>query len=112
MSELVHGTAVDIDGWAVLLTGKSGSGKSDLAMRLIDRGARLVGDDYVALSDSLGLPQVRPTERLAGKLEVRGIGIIETEYRAASPLMLLVELGGDGERIPAPPAHRSKSKCC
>jgi HPr kinase/phosphorylase len=101
MSELVHGTAVDIDGWAVLLTGKSGSGKSDLAMRMIDRGARLVGDDYVNLSDSFGLPQVEPTDRLAGKLEVRGIGIIELEYRAASSLMLLVELGEDGERIPA-----------
>jgi HPr kinase/phosphorylase len=101
MNAPIHGTAVDIDGWAVLLTGQSGSGKSDLAMRMIDRGAQLVGDDYVELHDSFGLPQVRPTERLAGKLEVRGIGIIEVEYRAASSLMLVVELGEDGERIPA-----------
>ncbi len=101
MSAAIHGTAVDIDGYAVLLMGKSGSGKSDLALRMIDRGAKLVGDDYVELVDSLGLLHVRPTDALSGKLEVRGIGIIELEYRTRSPLMLIVELGEDGERLPA-----------
>jgi HPr kinase/phosphorylase len=98
MSALVHGTAVEIDGWAVLLTGPSGSGKSDLALRLIDRGAVLVGDDYVATDDDL---QIAPKSEIAGKLEVRGIGIISMPYSAPSPLRLLVELGEEGERLPA-----------
>jgi serine kinase of HPr protein (carbohydrate metabolism regulator) len=101
MSAAIHGTAVDIDGYAVLFTGKSGSGKSDLALRMIDRGARLVGDDYVELHQSLGVLHVRASDALAGKLEVRGIGIVELEYRAQSPLMLVVELGEEGERHPS-----------
>jgi len=44
---LVHATAIAIDGRAVLLRGPSGAGKSDLALRLIDAGARLVADDQV-----------------------------------------------------------------
>jgi serine kinase of HPr protein (carbohydrate metabolism regulator) len=101
MSGALHGTAVEIDGYAVLFTGKSGSGKSDLAMRMIDRGAQLVGDDYVKLEESFGMLHVGPTDRLAGKLEVRGIGIVAVEYCAQSPLILVVELGEDGERVPA-----------
>ena len=45
-SETLHASSVSIDGRAVLIEGMSGSGKSDLAMRLIDRGATLVSDDY------------------------------------------------------------------
>jgi HPr kinase/phosphorylase len=98
MNTVVHGTAVEIDGWAVLLTGQSGSGKSDLALRLIDRGAVLVGDDYVAIDADLS---VHPQSEIAGKLEVRGIGIIDVANRPSSPLRLVVELGEDGERLPA-----------
>lgn len=98
MNALVHGTAVEIDGWAVLLTGQSGSGKSDLALRLIDRGAVLVGDDYVEIDDEL---TAHPKSEIAGKLEVRGLGITKMDHRAPSPLRLLVELGDDGERLPA-----------
>jgi hypothetical protein len=101
MNSAVHGTAVEIGGWAVLLTGKTGSGKSDLALRLLDRGATLVGDDYVELSvanDTLG---VNPSERLAGKFEIRGIGIVRRDYRRGSPLRLIAELGEEGERHPA-----------
>lgn len=100
MSEAVHGTAVEIDGWAVLLTGKSGSGKSDLALRLIDRGAVLVGDDGVELHGA-DAAHIRPSATLAGKLEIRGIGIVERDYRRDVPLRLIVALGEDGERHPA-----------
>jgi HPr kinase/phosphorylase len=98
MSGAVHGTAVEIGGWAVLMTGASGTGKSDLALRLIDRGAALVGDDYVEIDADL---QIKPAPALAGKLEIRGLGIVDMAYRASSPLRLLVELGEDGERAPA-----------
>jgi hypothetical protein len=99
MSGAVHGTAVEIDGWAVLLTGKSGSGKSDLALRLMDRGAALVGDDYVKLHDGETL-LVSPAIELAGKLEVRGLGIFLRPFRADTPLRLIADLGEDGERLP------------
>jgi HPr kinase/phosphorylase len=98
MSEAVHATAIAIHGWAVLLTGQSGSGKSDLALRLIDRGAALIGDDYVELNAELA---VRPAAALAGKLEVRGLGIVHAHHEAPCPLRLIVELGADGERAPA-----------
>jgi HPr kinase/phosphorylase len=98
MSSAIHGTAVEINGWATVLIGASGSGKSDLALRLIDRGATLVGDDYVQLDADC---QISPANALAGKLEVRGIGIVEKPYRTASPLRLIVELGEESERMPA-----------
>jgi HPr kinase/phosphorylase len=98
MSGAIHGTAVDIGGCAVLLTGRSGSGKSDLALRLMDRGAMLVGDDYIEIDANL---MVTAAPTLAGKIEIRGLGIFEQQYRAQSPLRLIVELGEDGERMPA-----------
>jgi HPr kinase/phosphorylase len=97
MNAAVHGTAVAINGWAVLLTGVSGSGKSDLALRLIDRGAVLVGDDYVGLDANL---QISPVAALAGKFEIRGLGVVEVIHEAPRPLRLLVELGDGGERSP------------
>jgi HPr kinase/phosphorylase len=100
MSGAVHGTAVEIDGWAVLLTGKSGSGKSDLALRLLDRGATLVGDDYVELRETADALLVRPADTLAGKLEIRGLGIVERDHRPESPLRMIAELGEEGERLP------------
>lgn len=96
MSPHVHGTAVAIDGRAVLLTGRSGSGKSDLALRLIDRGAALVGDDSVAIDNDLNV-----LARGDGKIEIYGLGIFELPYVASAPLRLLVELGEDCERMPA-----------
>jgi HPr kinase/phosphorylase len=98
MNRAIHGTAVEIGGWAVLLIGASGTGKSDLALRLIDRGATLVGDDYVDLDADC---TISPAPALAAKLEVRGIGIIERPYSVNSPLRLIIELGEDGDRLPA-----------
>jgi HPr kinase/phosphorylase len=96
---VVHGTAVAIGGWAALFTGKSGSGKSDLALRLLDRGAALIGDDYVELHDGEAL-LVSPAKELAGKLEIRGIGIVERPFHEGVPLRLIAELGDEGERWP------------
>src|SRR6185312_8976695 len=91
-SEHVHASTVAIDGRAVLITGPSGSGKSDLALRLIDRGFILVGDDQtIVRRDGDRLVASAPA-RIAGKLEVRGIGIIEMETAGDVPVALLVEL--------------------
>jgi serine kinase of HPr protein (carbohydrate metabolism regulator) len=58
MSDMVHGSAVAIDGNGLLLLGPSGSGKSDLALRLIDRGAKLICDDILLIESCNGLPQL------------------------------------------------------
>jgi len=100
--ETIHGTVVDIDGAGVLLRGPPGSGKSDLALRLIDRGAALVADDRVVLAvDHGGLAASAPG-RGAGKLEIRGLGIVRVPYLARAALHLVVDLVESGgiERLP------------
>ena len=99
-SESVHGTTVAIDGRAVLITGPSGSGKSDLALRLIDRGFTLVSDDQtIVRRDGDRLVASAPVQ-IAGKLEVRGIGIMEMKTASDVPVALLVELVSDIPRLP------------
>ena len=78
-SILLHATAVAIDGRAVLLRGPSGSGKSDLALRLIDAGARLVADDQSELSRRGDVLMVRAPATIAGLIEVRGLGILRLD---------------------------------
>jgi HPr kinase/phosphorylase len=100
MNRSVHGTAVAIDGGAVLLMGKSGSGKSDLALRLIDRGAVLIGDDYVDLIPDGATLIAQAKKEIAGKIEIRGLGLCAAEHVPSAPLWLIVELGEDGQRMP------------
>lgn len=102
---LVHGTTVDISGEGVLIRGKPGSGKSDLALRLIDGGASLVADDQTWLRVDRGRVTARPPETIAGLIEARGVGIVRLPYRESAPLSLVVDLVGDEgliERLPAP----------
>lgn len=102
---LVHATCVAIKGDGVLLRGPSGGGKSDLALRLIDDGARLVADDQVEIAREPGSvrPIARATAALAGRMEVRGIGIVEAPA-AAARIVLVVDLVVPAavERLPAP----------
>lgn len=99
-SERIHATCVAIDGRAVLLCGASGSGKSDLALRLIDRGAELVSDDQVLLVRDGDRLRASPPAPIAGKIEVRGIGILAMPHRVAMPVSLLVQLDDPIERLP------------
>ena len=102
MSETIHATCVAIGGRGILIRGRSGSGKSDLALRLIDRGARLVSDDYTILSASGGRLRAAPPATIAGKLEVRGIGIVALDAERDVPICLVADLDNIPERLPEP----------
>jgi HPr kinase/phosphorylase len=100
----VHGTTVAIDGKAVLLRGDSGAGKSDLALRLIDAGARLVADDQSELRCDGDAVLVRAPAAILGLIEVRGIGIIRLPPLSDVPLALVADLVAPDrvERLPLP----------
>ncbi len=91
-----HASAVAIDGRAVLIYGPSGSGKSDLALRLIDRGARLIADDRTVLRREGDGLFAAPPETIAGLIEVRGLGVVAAPGAAtasdAFPVALAVRL--------------------
>lgn len=101
-SEILHATCVAIDGRGVLLFGPSGAGKSDLALRLIDRGATLVSDDGVALSIGGGAAIASAPGTIAGRMEIRGLGIVETSVMDKAPIALCIILEA-GERMPPDP---------
>jgi HPr kinase/phosphorylase len=89
---LVHATTVAVGGRAVLLRGPSGSGKSDLALRLIDAGARLVADDQSQLWRDGAALLARPPAPIAGLIEVRGIGIRQVDWLPVARLFLIADL--------------------
>lgn len=99
----IHASCVAIDGAALLLRGPSGAGKSDLALRLVDEGARLVADDRVdLLSDGKGGLIARCPQPIAGLMEVRGLGVLPVPAIDAAPVALIVDLGAGEERLPDP----------
>lgn len=102
--EQTHATCVDIDGIGVLLRGPSGSGKSDLALRLIEGGARLVADDRVELAPAGGRVIASAPAALRGRIEVRGLGIVAVDAIPETSIELVVDLVAPDavERLPAP----------
>jgi serine kinase of HPr protein (carbohydrate metabolism regulator) len=105
-SETLHASCVAIDGRAVLIEGRPGSGKSDLALRLIDRGARLVSDDYTVLIRERGRLLAQPPATIAGRIEVRGLGIVDMPHDEGVPVAMIVTLADAVERMPAERVER------
>jgi len=113
-SELKHGTFVKVGTLGVLILGNPGSGKSSLALALIDGGGRgigkkditttLIADDQVCLWYDNTTAQIcgRPPKSIAGLLEIRGLGIIHMEYVPQCPVGLVVHLKQEDkiERLP------------
>jgi serine kinase of HPr protein (carbohydrate metabolism regulator) len=99
-SETMHVSSVAIDGRAVLIGGRSGAGKSDLALRLIDRGAVLISDDYTAVRRVQNRALASAPERIAGKIELRGVGIVEMATAQDVPVALYVDLSAEPVRLP------------
>lgn len=96
----LHATCIAHHGRGVLLTGRSGSGKSDLALRLIDRGAELVSDDYTEVEVIDAQLIARAPREIAGLIEVRGIGIVPMKSRAEVRVTLHIVLDADVPRMP------------
>ena len=91
----------------VLLLGQSGAGKSDTALRMVERGALLVSDDRTELFVHNGALAARPPARLAGLLEVFGVGIVRMPYAASADILMAVILQhGKPERLPRQEAYR------
>ena len=107
-SVLLHATAVAIDGRAVLLCGRSGAGKSDLALRLIDAGARLVADDQSEVWRRGEVLLVRAPATIAGLFEVRGLGILRLDALAEAPVGLVADLVA-ADRIDRLPPRRAET---
>ena len=91
-------SAVAIGGRAVMIEGPPGSGKSSLALALIDRGATLVGDDGVLIDAVDGRALVSPHPRIAGLIEVRNLGLLTMAVAARVPLALVLVLDPEAPR--------------
>ncbi|MDB5369503.1 MAG: hypothetical protein JWP20_1061 [Roseomonas sp.] len=101
---LQHGSCASSGGAGVLFLGVPGSGKSDLLLRLMQRGWQLVADDQVKLSAGDGAVAAESPPELAGLLEVRGVGIFQGLPHGPAPLRLAVLMVARDEvpRLPEP----------
>ncbi len=97
----VHASCIAFEGKGVLLRGPPGAGKSDLALRAIEAGARLVADDLVALALSGDRVWASALPQADGRLEVRGVGIVRLPALDGAELVLLADLAAP-ERLPEP----------
>ena len=91
-SEQIHATAVELYGHAILLRGKPGSGKSDLALRLIHEGARLISDDRVQLTYKNNQLYAGSPGNINGIIEVRGVDLLKVGCTRPKPVQLVVAL--------------------
>jgi HPr kinase/phosphorylase len=114
-SATIHASAVLVGARAVLIRGPSGSGKSRLAFELIEaarsgalRFARLVGDDRVHIEAAHGRLVVRAAARLAGLIEIRGLGIRKLPYEPSAVVGLVVDLAAHAERLPQADRQRTE----
>jgi serine kinase of HPr protein (carbohydrate metabolism regulator) len=99
-AETLHASTVAANGRAVVIMGPSGAGKSDLALRMLDRGFTLVSDDRTLVRRDGDRLIASAPANISGKLEIRGIGIVEVEIVDEAPVALLVELTSEIQRLP------------
>ena len=104
MSEAVHATAVLVGAEGVLIRGESGTGKSLLALALIERGARLIADDRLMLSACHGRLVATAPAAIAGRIELRGRGVITMPHEQGGVIRLVADIVEEGglERMPEP----------
>ncbi|MGB7406265.1 MAG: HPr kinase/phosphatase C-terminal domain-containing protein [Pacificimonas sp.] len=98
----LHATTIAIDGYGVMIVGPSGSGKSDLALRLVDRGAILIADDQTVLGKAGDRISARAVAGFEGKIELRGVGIVTLPHQKEATVKLIVRLSTLVPRVPDP----------
>ena len=101
----IHASCALIGRHGVLILGESGTGKSDLLLRLMDEGGKLVADDRTELYAAKGRLCARPPQSIAGLIEVRGLGIVAQPFAKSAVLALAVRLGTPKDlpgRLPKP----------
>lgn len=105
--ERVYGTCIAINGRAILFRGPSASGKSDLALRVVEAGGQLVADDQTLLTREHDTLVATSPETISGRIEIRGIGILPVPAVRRAPLSLVMDLvpSEQIERFPDP-------RCC
>jgi HPr kinase/phosphorylase len=96
----IHASCVALGAQGVLLLGRPGAGKSDVALRLIDQGAQLVADDRTILFTRRGGLYGKSPDSIRGLLEIRGLGIVKMPSRANVKIALVVKLGREDTRLP------------
>ncbi|QGN53292.1 HPr kinase/phosphorylase [Novosphingobium sp. Gsoil 351] len=109
--QLHQATCVAIRGRGVLIEGRPGSGKSSLALALIDRGAVLVGDDGVMIAREGDVLIASPAPAIAGKLEVRNVGLLSFPTVARVPVALVIGLDPAAPRFRDAPAWQERLGC-
>jgi serine kinase of HPr protein (carbohydrate metabolism regulator) len=99
---ILHGTTIELNGHGIFIIGTSGMGKSDLAICLMDRGARLVSDDYTEITVKNNILTATAPKNIKNRVEVHGIGIIKVKSKSKAKLSLVVQLieEKDLERMP------------
>lgn len=95
---LCQASCVMLNAGAVLIEGPPGSGKSSLALALIDRGAALIGDDGIRLQNRGGRLWASPPPNTTGKLEIRNLGLVDLPV-TQGPVILLIRLDPDAPRF-------------
>ena len=99
--QVIHGSAVALDGQAMLILGPPGSGKSALALAMLTMGARLVSDDQTRLWSEGGKVIADAPDTIRGLIEARGVGLLNAEAAGPAPVALVVDLGRvEGARLP------------
>ena len=112
MTENIHATAVCFDGKAVLLIGEPGSGKSDLALRLImNKNAVLIADDRADIDNVNGVLKVSCPQNIQGLLEVRGIGICKMPFVPEADVKMVVRLVSPELKIERLPEKETINLC-
>ena len=106
----LHATCVSWRNGGILLTGPSGSGKSDLALRMIRAGALLVADDRVVVQADNGRLIARPPARLAGRIEARGLGILPVPYAPRVQVEIIIDLAARRDEVDRLPAPRTRTE--
>ncbi|WP_220800453.1 HPr kinase/phosphorylase [Roseobacter sp. OBYS 0001] len=108
-AQMLHATCVDFQSKGVLITGRSGKGKSALALQLMAYGAVLVSDDQTEVSAKDGKVRARAPRPTHGMIEARGIGLLNAQALTSSTVELVVDLDQqETERLP----HLHRTDVC